>query len=489
VLQLIIVLAVMFIYSWQITVVALVLIPIFLYPARRVGRRLQRLTRESMQLDAHMSSTMTERFNVAGAMLAKLYGRPADELSLFSGRAGRVRDIGVLTALWGSALVTGLALLATLSTSVVYGLGGLLVINHTLQLGAMVALATLLSRLYGPITSLSNVQVNVMTALVSFDRVFEVLDLKPLIAERAGAAVLTAPRQNGSSPVASGDWTAAGAPDVEFEQVSFRYPAAAEVSLASLESIAVPVAERAGPGQQALTDVTFKAPAGKLTALVGPSGAGKTTITHLVARMYDPTTGTVRIGGTDIRDVTLESLHDVVGVVTQDAHLYHDTIRTNLLYARPAASEHELVLACQAAQIWDLVAALPDGLDTIVGDRGYRLSGGEKQRIALARLLLKAPSVVVLDEATAHLDSESEAAVQRALKTALAGRTSLVIAHRLSTIREADEILVVDGGRIVEQGQHADLLATEGLYADLYRTQFARQEAAVPASVPGGVPA
>ena len=489
VLQLIIVLAVMFIYSWQVTVVALVLIPIFLYPARRVGRRLQRLTRESMQLDAHMGSTMTERFNVAGAMLAKLYGRPADELDLFSGRAGRVRDIGVLTALWGSALVTGLALLATLSTSVVYGLGGELVIHRALQLGAMVALATLLSRLYGPITSLSNVQVNVMTALVSFDRVFEVLDLKPLIAERPGATALGAARQNGSSSAARGDWTTAGAPDIEFDDVSFRYPAASEVSLASLESIAVPVAERAGPGQQALTDVSFAAPAGKLTALVGPSGAGKTTITHLVARMYDPTSGAVRIGGADIRDVTLESLHDVVGVVTQDAHLYHDTIRANLLYARPAATEHELVLACQAAQIWDLISALPDGLDTIVGDRGYRLSGGEKQRIALARLLLKAPSVVVLDEATAHLDSESEAAVQRALKTALAGRTSLVIAHRLSTIREADQILVVDGGRVSEQGQHADLLAADGLYADLYRTQFAPQEAADPSAISDGAAA
>jgi ATP-binding cassette, subfamily B, bacterial len=467
VLQLILVLAVMFIYSWQVTVVALCLIPIFLYPARRVGRRLQRLTRESMQLDAQLASTMTERFNVAGAMLAKLYGRPAEELGLFSGRAGRVRDIGVLTALWGSALVTGLALLATLSTSVVYGLGGELVIHGALQLGAMVALATLLSRLYGPITSLSNVQVNVMTALVSFDRVFEVLDLKPIIDERPGAIPLRAAERGGSG----------AAPDIEFDHVNFRYPTASEVSLASLESIALPAPEKAGSGQHALTDVSFVAPAGKLTALVGPSGAGKTTITHLVARMYDPNSGAVRIGGTDIREVTLDSLHDVVGVVTQDAHLYHDTIRANLSYARPEASEHELILACQAAQIWDLVAVLPDGLDTVVGDRGYRLSGGEKQRIALARLLLKAPSVVVLDEATAHLDSESEAAVQRALKTALAGRTSLVIAHRLSTVREADQILVIDAGRVVESGRHADLLAAGGLYADLYQTQFAGQEA------------
>jgi len=476
VLQLVLVLGAMFFYSWQVTLVALVLIPIFLYPARRVGRKLQRLTRESMQLDAQMGSTMTERFNVAGAMLSKLYGRPAEELDLFSGRAGRVRDIGVLTALWGTALVTGLALLATLSTSVVYGLGGELVIRGALQIGGLVALATLLSRLYGPITSLSNVQVNVMTALVSFDRVFEVLDLKPLIDEVPGASPLPAARPDGR--LDSGTAGRGPAPDIEFEHVSFQYPAASEVSLASLESIALPVPERTGPGQQALIDVSFRAPAGKLTALVGPSGAGKTTMTHLVSRLYDPSSGTVRIGGADIRQVTLDSLHDVVGVVTQDAHLYHDTIRANLLYARPGACEQELVLACQAAQIWELISALPDGLDTVVGDRGYRLSGGEKQRVALARLLLKAPSVVVLDEATAHLDSESEAAVQRALKTALAGRTSLVIAHRLSTIIQADQILVIDAGRIVERGQHADLLAAGGLYADLYQTQFARQEAA-----------
>ncbi len=478
VLQLILVLVAMFAISWQVSVVALVLIPIFLYPARRVGRHLQRLTRESMQLDAQMGSTMTERFNVAGAMLSKLYGRPAEELALFSGRAGRVRDIGVLTALWGSALVTGLGLLATMSTSVVYGLGGWLVIKGSLQIGGMVALAALLTRLYGPITSLSNVQVNVMTALVSFDRVFEVLDLKPLIDEKSDAAALAAPQRDGQAP------RPGSAPDVEFDQVSFRYPSAAEVSLASLESIALPAPEKTGPNQLALTDVSFCAPACRLTALVGPSGAGKTTITHLVSRLYDPVAGSVRIAGTDIRDVTLESLRDVVGVVTQDAHLYHDTIRANLLYARPEATEHELVLACQAAQIWELISGLADGLDTVVGDRGYRLSGGEKQRLAIARLLLKAPSVVVLDEATAHLDSESEAAVQRALKTALAGRTSLVIAHRLSTIREADQILVVSGGRIVESGRHADLLDAGGLYADLYRTQFARQ--AEPVAEPAG---
>ncbi|HXW45129.1 MAG TPA: ABC transporter ATP-binding protein [Streptosporangiaceae bacterium] len=473
-LQLVLVLIAMFLLSWQVTVVALVLVPVFLYPGRRVGRRLQRLTRESMQLDAALGSTMTERFNVAGAMLSKLYGRPGDDQQLFDDRAGRVRDIGVLTALWGSALVTGLSLLATTSTSVVYGLGGWLAIRGDLKVGELVALALLLTRLYGPITSLSNVQVNVMTALVSFDRVFEVLDLQPLIAERQDAVALRAPEPDGRSRRGPG-----GAPDIRFDDVSFRYPAAAEVSLASLESIALAVPEKAGVSQAALSDVSFVAPAGRLTALVGPSGAGKTTITHLVARLYDPTSGSVRIGGQDLREVTLASLHDTVGVVTQDAHLFHDTIRANLLYARPEATEHELVLALQAAQIWDLVSELPDGLDTIVGDRGYRLSGGEKQRIAIARLLLKAPSVVVLDEATAHLDSESEAAVQRALKTALAGRTSLVIAHRLSTIREADQILVVDDGQIVERGQHSDLLAAGGLYADLYLTQFARQEPAV----------
>jgi ATP-binding cassette subfamily B protein len=316
---------------------------------------------------------------------------------------------------------------------------------------------------YAPITSLSSMQIQVMTALVSFDRVFEVLDLKPLISEKADAVAL---------PASDG-------PDITFDDVSFRYPAASEVSLASLESIALPVLERADATAGVLHHVTFRAPPGQLTALVGPSGAGKTTITSLVARLYDPDGGLVRIGGLDLRDVTLDSLHDMVGVVTQDAHLFHDTIRANLLYARPSASEQELIEACEAAQIWDLIGVLPDGLDTIVGDRGYRLSGGEKQRVALARLLLKAPAVVVLDEATAHLDSESEAAVQRALKTALIGRTSIVIAHRLSTVREADQILVIDGGRVAERGTHEELLKVGGLYAELYQTQFARQEASL----------
>jgi ATP-binding cassette subfamily B protein len=467
VIQLVLVLITMFYLSWLVTLIALVMLPLFILPAKLIGRRLQRLTRESMQLDAEMGSTMTERFNVAGAMLAKLYGRPAEESEVFSNRAGRVRDIGVVTSVYGSVLFISLTLLASIATAMIYGVGGSLVVAGTFQIGTLVAMATLLNRLYGPIMSLSNVQVTVMTALVSFDRVFEVLDLKPLIDERPDAVALPAPAPapvNGS------------APEIEFDDVSFRYPKASEVSLASLESIAIQGTERADGGQLILDDISFRAAPGKLTALVGPSGAGKTTITHLVSRLYDADRGVVRIAGHDVRDLTLDSLHAAVGVVTQDAHLFHDTIRANLAYARPDASERELILACQAAQIWDLISSLPDGLDTVVGDRGYRLSGGEKQRVAIARLLLKAPSVVVLDEATAHLDSESEAAVQRALATALAGRTSLVIAHRLSTIRQADQILVIEAGRVRERGTHDELLAAGGLYAELYRTQFAHQE-------------
>ncbi len=477
-LSLVAILITMFYLSWLVSLIALALIPLFILPARRVGRRMQRLTRESMQLDAEMGSTMTERFNVAGAMLVKLFGRPQEEGDVFAGRAARVRDIGVTTAMYGQVFFIALTLLAALATAVVYGLGGSLIIRGVFQLGTLVALTTLLSRVYAPITSLSNVQVNVMTALVSFDRVFEVLDLKPLIEEKPGAVPL--PR------TAALDGTA---PDIAFDHVSFRYPSASEVSLASLESIARPTAERTDASRNVLDGVSFTAPAGQLTALVGPSGGGKTTITNLAARLYDPDSGAVRIGGYDLRDVTQDSLHDAVGVVTQDAHLFHDTLRANLLYARPGAGEAEVVEACRAAQIWDLIASLPDGLDTVVGDRGYRLSGGEKQRVALARLLLKAPTVVVLDEATAHLDSESEAAVQRALKTALTGRTSLVIAHRLSTIRDANQILVIDAGRVTERGTHEELLATGGLYAELYHTQFARQEdSAGPGERPPGTP-
>ena len=480
-LQLILVLAAMLYFSWLVTVIALVLIPMFIIPARLVGRRLQRLTRESMQLDAAMGSTMTERFNVAGAMLAKLFGRPPQEAGLFAQQAGKVRDIGVIQAMYGSTLFIVLTLLASLSTAVIYGIGGALAVNGAFQVGTLISLALLLSRVYGPITALSNVQVHAMTALVSFDRVFEVLDLKPLIEDRPDAVPLTvAAHSNGSAS------TSGSAPDIVFDHVSFRYPAASEVSLASLESIALPVPERTDAQHQVLRDISFTAPARQLTALVGPSGAGKTTITHLVSRLYDPDEGAVRIAGLNLRDVTQQSLHDTVGVVTQDTHLFHDTIRANLEYARPGATDAELIEACQAAQIWDLISGLPDSLDTIVGDRGYRLSGGEKQRVALARLLLKAPAVVVLDEATAHLDSESERAVQQALRTALSGRTSLVIAHRLSTIQEADQILVIDDGQVRERGRHDELLANGGLYADLYRTQFSRQP--VGAGVPSGPP-
>jgi ATP-binding cassette subfamily B protein len=464
VLSVIVILITLFYLSWLVSLLALVMIPLFIYPARRLGRRLQRLSRESMQLNAEMGSTMTERFNVAGAMLAKLYGRPRDESAQFAAKAHKVREIGVTRDMYGSVFMLAITLLTALFTAVVYGVGGTLVIRGAFQFGTLVALSQLLVRVYGPIGALSNVQIQVMTALVSFDRVFEVLDLEPLIKEKPDAVALPARDAEGT------------APDIRFDRVSFRYPTAAEVSLASLESIALKQPERTDAAAGVLHEVSFTAPAGKLTALVGPSGAGKTTITQLVSRMYDPNDGAVLIGGHDIRDVTLDSLRSTVGVVTQDAHLFHDTIRANLLYARPSATEKELVEACEAAQIWDLIAVLPDGLDTIVGDRGYRLSGGEKQRVALARLLLKAPSIVVLDEATAHLDSESELAVQQALSVALVGRTSLVIAHRLSTVREAEQILVIEAGQVVEVGTHEGLLAAGGLYSELYLTQFAGQE-------------
>ena len=451
----------MFVLSWQITLLALVLFPIFVFPARWVGRRIQAITRESYNLNAKMTSTMTERFNVAGALLVRLFGQPLREIRSFEEKAGRVRDIGVTQAMYTTVFMASLLLTASLATALVYGWGGVLAIQGGLQVGTVVALTAYLNRLYGPLTSLSNVQVNVMTALVSFDRIFEVLDLKPLVAEKPGAVEV--PR---------------GPATVEFDHVDFRYPTAEEVSLASLESVAV--LDQA-PSQQVLFDVTFTARPGDLVALVGPSGAGKTTISHLVPRLYDVRAGAIRINGVDLRDATLESLRRTIGVVTQDAHLFHDTIRANLLYAKPDATDAELADALRAAQIMPLVESLPDGLETVVGDRGYRLSGGEKQRLAIARLLLKAPDIVVLDEATAHLDSESEVALQHALRSALAGRTSIVIAHRLSTIREADQILVVNAGRIVERGTHVELLAVDGLYAELYRTQFAAQAGDGPA--------
>ena len=460
------VLIAMLLLSWQITLLAMALIPLFIIPARLMSKRLQSLTREAYALNAEMSTQMTERFNVSGALLVKLFGRPQDEDEMFRTKARRVADIGVLQAMYARILFVSFTLVAALGTALVYGLGGYQAAADPEMLGTVVALAAYLNRLYGPITALSNVQVDVMTALVSFDRVFEVLDLPPAIADKPDARAL--PQDLDAT--------------IEFDHVHFRYPTAAEVSLASLESVAV--LDNA-PEKQVLHDVSFRAEPGDLVALVGPSGAGKTTISQLVTRMYDVQEGAVRVGGVDVKDVTLDSLRAAVGVVTQDAHMFHETIRDNLSYARPDATEEELWAAIDAAQIGTLVRALPDGLDTLVGDRGYRMSGGEKQRLAIARLLLKAPSIVVLDEATAHLDSESEVAVQRALRTALAGRTSLVIAHRLSTVREADQILVVDDGRIVERGTHDELVATGGLYAELYRTQFASQtrEASMDASI------
>ncbi|WP_426244418.1 ABC transporter ATP-binding protein [Nocardioides sp. LHG3406-4] len=440
--------------SWQVTLLCLLLFPILLLTSRWVSGRLAGLTREQMDGNADMGNAMTERFNVGGAMLLKLFGRRDVEDRLFAGKAANVRDLGIRISLITRVFVAAMLLVPALATALVYGVGGHLVIDGTLTIGTILALGTLLLRLLGPLQSLSNVRIDVLTALVSFDRVFEVLDLPSLIEERPDAVPLPA-----------------GASRLEFDEVSFGYPRAEDISLASLESVARTPSKDSG---EVLHGVSFTAEPGQMVALVGPSGAGKTTVTHLVARLYDPTSGTVRVGGQDVRDVTLESLEDVVGYVTQDAHMFHDTIRTNLLYARPGADDQQVWAALEAAQIAALVRALPDGLDTVVGDRGYRLSGGERQRLAIARLLLKAPAIVVLDEATAHLDSESEAAVQRALDAALEHRTSLVIAHRLSTVRNADLILVLDDGRVVQRGTHDELLAAGGLYADLYRTQFSR---------------
>src|SRR5215472_3091740 len=456
VVSLVLTAAVMFSLSWQITLLALVMLPLFVLPARRIGRRLQAITRESYNLNASMNATMTERFNVAGALLVKLFGHPADEDISFRNRAARVRDIGITSAMYARAFFVALTLVAALAQALVYGLGGYYALTGQLDTGTVVTLALLLTRLYGPLTALSNARVDVMSALVSFDRVFEVLDLPPMIADPPDAAELPADARS-----------------IEFDDVRFSYPTAAEVSLASLEDVAV---LDTAPATEVLRGVSFRAEPGELVALVGPSGAGKTTISQLVPRIYDVRSGRVLVGGYDVRDVTQQSLRERIGVVSQDAHMFHDTIRGNLTYARPDAKESELWAAVEAAQIADLIVALPDGLDTVVGDRGYRLSGGEKQRLAIARLLLKAPEIVILDEATAHLDSESEVAVQAALAEALTGRTSLVIAHRLSTVLGADKILVVDQGRIVQSGTHAELLTAGGLYAELYRTQFEKQE-------------
>ncbi len=451
---LVLTLAVMLTLSWQITLLSLVLLPVFVVPARRMGGRMARLQREAADLNASMGTRMTERFSAPGATLVKLFGRPDEESAQFAARASRVRDIGVRTALAQSAFITALTLVSALALALVYGLGGWFALRGTLEPGAVVALALLLTRMYAPLTALAGARVEVMSALVSFERVFEVLDLKPLIDEKPDA------REVPEGPVA-----------VEFDNVRFAYPSADRVSLASLEEVA---ALDTRGGTEVLHGVSFRAEPGQTVALVGSSGAGKSTIGQLLPRLYDTDEGAVRIGGVDVRDLSAASLRATLGMVTQDGHLFHDTVRANLALARPTATDDELWEALTRARLDDLVRALPDGLDTVVGERGYRLSGGERQRMTIARLLLARQRVVVLDEATAHLDNTSEAAVQEALAEALSDRTAIVIAHRLSTIRTADLILVVEAGRVVERGTHDELLAVEGRYAQLYRTQFAQ---------------
>ncbi|MEY3345641.1 MAG: hypothetical protein RLZZ581_435 [Actinomycetota bacterium] len=451
ILTLTLVVATMLFLSWQITAVSLLLLPLFLIPTKWVGRRLQKLTRDSFNLNAEMSATMTERFNVSGALLVSLYGDPKAENQYFSSRARRVADIGITIALLNRLFFIALTSIAAVATAFAYGLGGHLAINQSISLGTLLAITALLARLYGPLTALSNVRVDVMTALVSFERVFEVLDLIPMVRDKADAKPLP------STPL-----------EIEFSEVKFSYPRAEDISLASLESVAKPELVQSG---EILRGISFVAPAGSMTALVGSSGAGKTTITSLLARLYDVTDGDIKINGIDLRDLQLQSLRDSIGVVTQDAHMFHDSIAANLRYAKSDATETEMQSACEAAQIWDLVNSLPNRFDTVVGERGHRLSGGEKQRLAIARLLLKAPRIVVLDEATAHLDSENEALVQQALATALKERTSIVIAHRLSTVRAADQILVIDDGLIKERGRHDELLAKNGIYFDLHQRQ------------------
>ncbi len=441
----------MLILSWQITIFSLLLLPAFLIPTKWVGRRLQSLTRESFNVNAEMSSTMTERFNVSGAMLVALYGEPAREREYFRSRARRVADIGIKMAMLNRLFFIALTSVAAIATAFAYGIGGHLAINGGVTVGTLLAITALLARLYGPLTALSNVRIDVMTSLVSFERVFEVLDLEPMVKNRDDARLLVTKE-----------------PRIEFENVNFSYPRAEEISLASLESAAKAETVQSG---QVLRNLSFVAQPGTMTALVGPSGAGKTTISALLPRLYDVTEGAIKIDGNDIRELTLESLRDSIGVVMQDAHLFHESIAENLRYAKQDATPAEMQAACEAAQIWKLIESLPNGLDTMVGERGHRLSGGEKQRLAIARLLLKSPAVVILDEATAHLDSENEQLVHAALQTALKGRTSIVIAHRLSTVREADQILVLEKGSIVERGTHDELVAKGGLYADLYNRQ------------------
>lgn len=451
VLSLILVIITMLTLSWQITLISLTLLPLFLYPTKWVGRKLQGYTRQSFDINASMSATMTERFNVSGALLVSLYGDSAREKSEFSTRARKVADIGISIALLNRLFFIALTSIAAIATAVAYGVGGQLAIEEQLTVGTLLAITALLARLYGPLTALSNVRVDVMSALVSFERVFEVLDLQPMVVDRSNAKEITTDK-----------------PELTFENVSFTYPRADEISLASLEIVAKPEISITG---QTLKNISFTVKPGTLTGIVGPSGAGKSTISSLIPRLYDVTSGRILINNEDIRNSTIKSLRNMIGVVTQDSHMFHDTIMNNLLYAKNDAKSEEIESACRAARIWSFIESLPNGLDTVVGERGHRLSGGEKQRLAIARLLLKQPSLVILDEATAHLDSENEALVQAALKEALVGRTSIVIAHRLSTIIQADQILVLDAGEIVERGTHEQLVANKGLYFDLFERQ------------------
>jgi ATP-binding cassette, subfamily B, bacterial len=458
VLDLTVTLFVMVQLEWRLTILVLLVVPVFLLPARRVGRQMQKLTRESFQLDATMNAAMTERFNVSGALLVKLFGHPRREAAEFAERAGRVRDIGIKTAMYGRLFFSALALLGAAGTVAIYWLGTRLVIDGSITLGTLTALAVYVTRIYNPLNRLTNAQVDIMTSIVSFERVFEVLDAPHPIGDSLGAYDLVDPQGR-----------------VEYDDVWFRYPPPSTVSISSLEADAtVPLST--DPSGMVLKGVSFVAEPGQMVALVGPTGAGKTTLSYLLPRLYDVTAGAVRIDGHDVRHLTSESLAAAIGMVTQDAHMFHDTVAANLRYAKADATDEELVAVCRAARIHDLIANLPEGYDTLVGERGYRLSGGEKQRLALARVLLKGPAIVILDEATAHLDSETELLIQQALAEALAGRTSVVIAHRLSTIQAADQILVVDQGRIVERGTHAELVDQDGLYRELYLTQYARTE-------------
>ena len=451
VVSLVLVVTTMLILSWQITVISLLLLPVFLLPTKWVGKRIQALTRDAFNLNATMSSTMTERFNVSGALLVSLYGKPDKEEKFFRSRARKVADIGIQTAMLNRIFFVGITSVAAVATAFAYGIGGHLAINQEITVGTLLAITALLARLYGPLTALSNVRIDVMTALVSFERVFEVLDLHPMITDSKDARKLESKKL-----------------DINFKDVTFTYPKAEEISLASLESASRPETVDSG---EVLKGISFDVPAGTLTAIVGPSGAGKTTMSALLPRLYDVTGGSINIGGLDIREYTVQSLRDSIGVVMQDAHLFHESIAENLRYAKEDATEAEMIEACKAAQIWELVSSLPNGFDTMVGERGHRLSGGEKQRLAIARLLLKAPAIVILDEATAHLDSENESLVQEALRVALKGRTSIVIAHRLSTVMEADQILVLEKGLIVERGTHEELISKGGLYSELFVRQ------------------